>query len=71
MATAKGQPCPVCGGKEKTLYVALLPFTPPPSPATDITGVKAVTMQPHQYAVGKKCYREQWKLTYKDEKCPV
>lgn len=72
MATARGVPCPVCDGKEKTEYVALLPFTPTPPPATDITGVAAVTLQPQNYAVGKSCYRKQWKYVYgEDEKCPV
>lgn len=54
--TERGTACPVCGGREKTKYVALLPFK---------------GKQPHTYSVGPNCYRKQWELSGEEGSCPV
>lgn len=60
MTTTPNAPCPACDGKELTKHVALLPLV-----------IDGVAMEPHRYAVGDNCYREQWKEVYPDEECPV
>lgn len=66
--TARGIDCPICKAKKSTEFVAMLPNV-----------VRGRVQQPHEYAVCRKCYVEQWKVYYGEirgkpdiaEQCPA
>ncbi len=61
--TEAGTPCPGCGGKEETEFVALLPLMA----KVEGSDEKIIAKEPHTYSVGKKCYKKQRAEVYSDE----
>ncbi len=61
--TEAGTPCPCCGGKEETEFVALLPLMA----KVEGSDEKILAREPHAYSVGKNCYKEQFAKVYPDE----
>ena len=64
--TLSGTPCPGCGGKEDTEFVALLPRMATVEGSDD----KILAAEPHTYSVGKKCYLKQFAEKYPGEPLP-
>ena len=64
--TEAGTPCPGCGGKEETEFVALIPLMA----KVEGSDEKILAKEPHTYSVGKKCYLKQFAEIYPNESLP-